>query len=64
MNVFQMACMRLKRDTEVTQYEIFNAEINYERGFKVKIDVGSRHSGRSDGKKQSLEEAQVTRKNF
>ena len=62
--MFQMVCMKLKRDTEGTQYETFNAEINYERGFKVKVDVGSRHSGRSDGKKQGIEEAQVTRKHF
>jgi hypothetical protein len=45
-------------------YEIFNAEINYDRGLRVKIDVGSRQSGRSDIKKVSAEEAQINRKQF
>ena len=64
-SMFQLVCMRLKRDQDnATSYEIFNADINYERGLKIKIDVGSRQSVRSDVKKMSAEEAQINRKQF
>ena len=64
-NQFNIVCMKLKRDaTNVTQYELFNAEINYERGLKVKVDVSSRSYGRSDGKKPSADEAHSIRKSF
>jgi hypothetical protein len=55
---------RLYKDSTLVTFDTFNAEINYTRGIRVRIDTASRQCGRSDGKKLTNEEAQVMRQEF